>query len=208
MKRYILISAICLTLLFLSGPAMAKKAAIETTANGVGGFILGDAIDNYQDVIRMNTSMPIRYLESVHEVEIQGIPEFKSGLIAYGSCVEKGKIIRIKLKYADSSRKFFELLMKKFKERFGEPTEWKGDSFGVVITWKWSIKNDKGEKISLIIQHNLLDTEEKVGNVVKMTLTQAMDEEIECYKKADPRVREKKRKSLPSPIDWDKLLPH
>ncbi|MFH1139905.1 MAG: hypothetical protein V1816_27820 [Pseudomonadota bacterium] len=204
MKKIIMVGTACLALLFCSGAALAGQAV-----NGVGGFILGENIEKYKNNTKMDSSMPIRYLESVREVEIKNAPDFRSGLIAYGSCAEKGKILRVKLKYADSSRKFFELLMKKYKERYGEPTEWKGDSFGVVITWKWSLTNDQGEKVSLIIQHNLLDVEEKVGNVVKLTLSDRLDKEIECFNKIESEPREVQQPQVDQDrLDWSRLLPN
>ena len=90
-------------------------------------------------------------------------------MIAYGTCSKPGHIVRIKLKYADASKKFYEDLLKQFKKSFGEPDEYRGDAFKIVIAWKWSFVDEENHKISLILQHNAMDEDEKIGNAVKIT---------------------------------------
>ncbi len=76
----------------------------------------------------MDTALPVRYAENIEEVEIKFTRGFKSGLIAYGTCARPGNIVRIKLKYGDSSKQFYKDLLKRFKKRFGEPDEYRGRS--------------------------------------------------------------------------------
>ena len=78
----------------------------------VGGFELGRDIAYYHDRVIMETVLPIRYSEFIHEVQIKKMEAFKSGLISYGTCAKPGRILRIKLKYADSSKKFYNVLLK------------------------------------------------------------------------------------------------
>jgi hypothetical protein len=160
----------------------------------------------------MDTALPIRYREYLMEVEIKKTEGFKSGLIWYGTCIEPNRIIRIKLKYADSSKRFFEKLLKQFKQRFDEPDEWRGDPFHVVIAWKWSFVDDAGNHISMILQHNTMDGEEKMGNALKLTLTDEIGRETRCYEKKHPKgtqARERRRmhkRGKASP-DWDAFIP-
>ena len=178
----------------------------------VGGFILGKDISEYSDLVKMETALPIRYMEYIKEVEIKDIPGFKSGLIGYGDCFKPGRIVRVKLKYEDSSEKFFNSLLNRFKERFGEPEEWRGDPFHVVVAWKWSFIDSKNNRISLALQHNTKDEDEKIGNAVKLTMTNFLDEEQTCYGKKHPEGREflgkkAKRKKTEHLKDWDLFIP-
>jgi hypothetical protein len=179
----------------------------KTTPYQVGGFTLGKDISSCQDRVNMETVLPIRYQTYLKEVEINIAPGFKSGLIQYGTCAKPGQVVRIKLKYKDKKKKFYQQLLKQFKKRFGEPDEWRGDPFHVVIGWKWSF-TDGANKVSLILQHNTMDAEEKLGNVVKLTLTSAIKAEHDCYKaKQKAAVKTPLPRQKPTPLDWDQLIP-
>ena len=177
----------------------------------IDGFVLGKNISEYKDRVKMETAMPIRYAEYLTEVETNSTDEFKSGLISYGSCAVPGRIVRIKLKYADSTKKFYEALLKNYKTRFGEPLEWRGDPFHIVIAWKWSFTDSRNNQISMILQHNTRDEEEKLGNAVKLTMTNLLEQERICFEKKypdhptakPPQQSEKKSDS----VRWDRLLP-
>lgn len=175
----------------------------------VGGFTLGKDIGECRDIVNMESVLPIRYQTYLKEVEIKAAPGFKSGLIQYGNCAEPGRVVRIKLKYKESKKKFYRQLLKQFKKRFGEPDEWRGDPFHVVIGWKWSF-TDGANKISLILQHNTMDAEEKIGNVVKLTLTSAIMAERNCYaaKKKTAAKNSPPRQKSSAPLDWSQLIPY
>ena len=177
----------------------------------VAGFTLGKNIADYKGKVKMETAIPIRYMDYVSEVEIQDMEGFKSGLIAYGNCDSPGRIIRIKLKYADSSKAFFNQLLKRFKARFGEPAEWRGDSFHVVIAWKWSFTDQENNRISMILQHNTLDEEEKIGNSLKLTMTNLFEQERICFESQEPETAENPKQTgqegNKTPVDWDRFIP-
>jgi hypothetical protein len=197
--------AAAVSLMLLPTPSEAASAP-KTLA----GYTLGGDIAQVGAYLAMETALPIRYLECLEEVEIKNQPLFKSGLIAYGTCARPGKIVRIKMKYADGSRRFYDRLLGRFKTRFGEPSEWQGDPFHVVIDWKWSFVDDDGSRISLHLSHNSLDRDEKYGNAVKLTLSSAIDEEIRCYKESHPGFRTSASGGqMPSggDIDWDQMVP-
>jgi len=182
-------AVLSLTLLFLgvSGMALAKAP------HQVGGFVLNENIQKFEDRVIMDTSLPIRYAENIKEVEIKSIQGFKSGLIAYGTCEKPGNIVRIKLKYADSSKPFFKDLLKHYKKRFGEPDAYAGDPFHIMVAWKWSFVDQQNHRISLILQNNTLDEEEKLGNAVKLTNTTLMDQDLQCFKRKQLDFRERLR---------------
>jgi hypothetical protein len=200
---------VCIWILSLIGvPALALAAA----PHQLGGFVLNQKITAFENRVIMDTALPVRYAENIEEVEIKPTEGFKSGLIAYGTCSKPGHIIRIKLKYADASKKFYEDLLKQFKKRFGEPDEYQGDAFKILIAWKWSFVDEENHKISLILQHNAMDEDEKIGNAVKMTDTTLMEEDLDCYrrKQLDSRdqLRQRKWETVePGDTGWERFLP-
>ena len=189
-------------------PALALAAA----PHQLGGFVLNQNISAFEDRILMDTALPVRYAENIEEVEIKPTQGFKSGLIAYGTCSKPGHIVRIKLKYTDPSKKFYEDLLKQFKKSFGEPDEYRGDAFKIVIAWKWSFVDEENHKISLILQHNAMDEDEKIGNAVKITDTTLMEEDLDCYRRKQldsrDRLRQRKWESVdPGDTGWERFIP-
>jgi hypothetical protein len=178
----------------------------------VAGFTLGRPIGEVADRVIMETALPVRYMENLHEVEILPIPGFKSGLIAFGTCRSPHAIVRIKLKYEDGSVEFFEELLRRLKKEFGDPAEYQGDPFRVFISWKWSFSDAHANRISLILQHNVQDEEEKIGNAVKLTLHNRLEEDSRCFRENRMERREALRQSRPPPVRsgttaWDLFVP-
>lgn len=178
----------------------------------VGGFVLGDDIKNYGEKVDLSSALPIRYADYLKEVAIRDIPGFRAGLVYYGACDAPDKIVRIRLKYADSSQKFYKEVLEKITNRFGKPTEWRGDAFGAVLAWKWSLPRADGGRVSMILQHNNKDEEQSMGNTIKLTLTSQLEKERVCYLKSHPAAAEGKSgagKDAPkrAAADWLLLLP-
>jgi len=187
-------------------------SAAGNVPHSVGEFELDRPIEAYNERVILETALPIRYMENVREVEIKPIEGFKSGLIAYGTCSRPGHIVRIKLKYEDDSKKFFDRLLERYEEKFGKPDEYRGDPFHILISWKWSFVDSKNNRISLTLQHNTLDEEEKVGNAVKLTMTNLVEEDRACFRKKMTDQRELLRQRKWDPIDlkldgWDRFVP-
>ena len=176
--------------------------AFADAPHQVGGFVLNQDIKKFEDRVIMDTALAVRYAENIEEVEIKFTQGFKSGLIAYGTCARAGNIVRIKLKYADSSKKFYKDLLKRFKKQFGEPDEYRGDPFHIVVAWKWSFVDQQNHRISLILQHNSMDEQEKKGNSVKLTNTNLMEEDLLCYKNKQLDYRERLRQR-----EWKAVKP-
>ncbi len=197
-----------LALLLISAPGVIRAEA----AHQVGGFALGQNIEKYKDRVIMNTALPVRYSENMEELEIKFTQGFKSGLITYGTCTKPGQIIKIKLKYADSSKEFHKNLLKRFKKQFGEPDEYRGDPFGIVKAWKWSFVDEQNQRISLNLQHNSRDAEEKKGNAVKISNITLTEEDRLCYKRKQlnhrERLRQREWKAVnPELTGWDLFVP-
>ena len=168
-----------LTAMFINFPG--QTVAGENAPNKIAGLALGEQIAAYIDLVRMETAMPIRDQQYLRVVAIRNLEAYKSGTVAFGSCASPGQIVRIKLKYEYSDKKFFEALLDRFKKRFGEPDKWRGDPFHVIIAWKWSFRNKDNNKISLTLQHSR-DEDYKWGNSVKLTNTTLVEEEQNCYR--------------------------
>lgn len=165
-------------------------------------FKLNTNIAESKDYVIMETALPIRHMENIEEVEIKPIEGIKSGLIAYATCTAPGHIVRIKLKYKDSGKKFYEQLFKRIKKKYGEPDEYRGDPFQIALSWKWSFTDKDNNRISMTLQHNSMDTEEKRGNSIKLTMRNLIEEDLNCYKiKAlDQRAKLRQR-------DWKVMSP-
>ena len=182
------------------------------TPSKIGPFALNHNIADFKDYVIMETALPIRHMENIEEVETKPIQGFKSGLIAYATCSAPGHIVRIKLKYLDSSKKFYENLLKQIKKRFGDPTEYRGDPFHIVIGWKWSFVDKDNQRISLNLQHNARDREAKEGNSIKLTMTNLIEEDNLCYQNNELNHREKLRlrnwKVMALGLEgWDRFAP-
>lgn len=208
MKKYLTLTGLLL-LCFLSKTADAAHVIVP---HKVGGFVLGEPIEKFKHMVDMSTRMNVRYREFLYEVEIKPLKGFKSGLIAVGNCADPGKIVRIKLKYADSGKDFFNQLLKRFKARFGQPTEYQGDPFRVFIVWKWRFIDENHNQINLILQHNHQDEDEKIGNAVKMTHINLLEKERQCFMEKERRAGKPKddkieHKTTEIKPDWKLLIP-
>jgi hypothetical protein len=160
----------------------------------IAGFTLGANISQFKERLRMDSVIPIRHMEYLAEVEAQRIEGYKSCYVLFGNCDEPGRIVKIKLKYINSERQFYDELLERFKKKFGEPSEWKGDPFQALIAWKWSFTDQHKNRIIMILQHYGGDDEEYTrGNSLRMTMRALIEKERLCYEKKYPEP--------PEPVD-------
>lgn len=178
----------------------------------IAGLVLGEQIGRFVDLVRMETATPLRDRQYLREVRIREIDGYRSGTVSFGNCNNPGQIVRIKLKYEYSDKEFYNELLDQFKKRFGEPDEWRGDPFHVIIAWKWSFTDKDNNSISLILQHSR-DEDYKWGNSVKITNRTLLEQEHICYQKehSDKSGSQKgksssKRKQL-KPKDYQRFIP-
>jgi hypothetical protein len=203
MKKYYT-AWVAIIILAISGTSFAE------TPHQIGPFILGHDIAEFVDFTQMDTSLPIRYMESIREVEIKPIKGFKSGLIAYGTCAAQNRVVRIKLKYSDNSKDFYKKLKKRIDNRFGKSNEYRGDPFHILIGWKWSFVDTDNNRITLILQHNTRDEEEKMGNSIRLTMTNLLESDRECHKNKAPAGQAAGNMSEPQELEqtgWDLFVP-
>ncbi len=176
-------------------------ARAENVPHEIAGIVLGTSVDEYPDIIKTN------FLKDMVVTDWHG---FRNGTISYGTCKYVNRILKIDMKYADKSEDLFKKLLKEFREKFGEPDEWKGDSFGVMRIWKWQFIDKEQNKVSLSLQYNGKDSNETIGNMVKLSYPKKIEEERLCFinmcknsnKHLDTTRREELNKS-----DWSYLVP-
>jgi len=186
-----------LVFLWIAGICLAGEAPHQ-----IGVFILNQNISELKEYVIMETALPIRHMENIEEVEIKPMKGIKSGLIAYVTCSAPGQIARIKLKYKDPSKKFYEELLNQIKKKYGKPDEYRGDPFHIVLSWKWSFVDKNNQRITMTLQHNSLDTEEKIGNSIKLTNRSLIEEDLKCYRVKALDQRQKLRHR-----DWQVMTP-
>ena len=182
----------CLLVLFQSS-ALADEFRVPSSA---GGFTLNTQIKDY------GVSTHKNYLREDIFTDLEG---FRKGFITYGTCNKPGEILRIKLKYQDRSYKFYKQLLEKFRKSFGDNPKFTGDSFGNVKSWKWAFTNDQGQRVTLVLQHNLNDTDESMGNMLKLRLPDLMNAERICFNNTNPQKSAGDESE--SETDWAKLIP-
>jgi hypothetical protein len=171
-----------------------SAAAAPSVPSSVGGFTLDRSIEEYP------VGSPANYLS---EVIVKDVPGFRKAYITYGTCNNPGKILRIKLKYEDKSFDLFKELLTRYREKFGAKPKFSGDQFGNVRAWNWSFKDEQGRRVKLQLQHNLRDDEESIGNQVKLSLPDLMDDERKCFnERHDPGEKSEKE------VGWENLIPN
>ncbi len=180
---------------------LPQQAVSADVPHAIAGIHLGSNVENYQNIEYSN------YLKEVVVTDWHG---FRKGVISYGICHSPGNIVKIRMKYEDSTKKFFNSLMKRYKKKFGPPTEWKGDSFGIKHMWKWKFKDKDGQIVNMILQHNLQDSSENMGNMVKLSYPEMVENERLCfirYCDETKNSQEKMKKELLKETGWDYLIP-
>lgn len=206
MRRLLGLAVVVGTLLF---PVLSSGEAPQQIA----GIQLGTGIDQYRDMVRMDSALPVRHMEYLSEVELKlPFAGFRSGYLFFGNCDKPGRIAKIKLKYERDDKEFFDDLVQRFKRKFGEPAQYRGDAFRAFIAWKWSFKDKHNNNISLILQHNSADVEEYTqGNSVKLSATSFIEKEALCYEQKNPESKQnqagKTVKKSREPADYQRFIP-
>jgi hypothetical protein len=167
----------------------------------IAGIELGSNVSEYPDFEVSN------YLKETVVMDWHG---FDKGVISYGICHSPGTIVKLQMKYQDSTKDFFNTLMKKFKKKYGPPSEWEGDSFGINHIWKWKFIDNEGRKVNMVLHHNLQDISENIGNQVKLYYPELMEQEHLCFLRqckeiTDPEQQKHKEELMKS--GWEYLIP-
>lgn len=185
----------------------SSPSAAGEMPDAIAVFRLGGRIADVAPHVRMGTLQPLRFSPFIDEVGTSDIPGYKYGLLWVGNCENPGRIVRIKMKYADPSREFYGELLERVKKRFGKPREWRGDPFHVHIAWKWGFVDEKGNDVSMVLEHNTRDEDQSIGNTIKLTLWNLVEAEQRCHQRQHPAAAKKAPPTAPAPPDWSLLVP-
>lgn len=202
---------ICLSILVIA--LLVPVMGFAQAPQQIAGIRLGANLDEYKGILQMDNPLPVRHMEYISEVELKPSFEgYRSGYIFYGNCEKPGRIVKIKLKYERSDKEFFDELVKRFKQKYGNPDQYRGDAFRAFIAWKWSFKDKDGNNISLILQHNSADVEEYTrGNSVKLSATSLIEKEARCEELKNPEPKQhqhsKGEKRAKETADFQRLIP-
>ena len=167
----------------------------------IAGISLGSDISAYPDIVDSNF---------MKEMVVTNWHGFRKGVIGYGFCLNKNTILKIDMKYEDQSKEFYNTLLKKIKAQYGAPDTWSGDSFGLTYIWKWNFTDKDNNRLTLKLQHNSKDSDETIGNMLKLSYPDKIAEERRCFNqmceqnmmKFDSSFQEELKKS-----DWSHLIP-
>ncbi len=186
----------------------AKSAS--KVPKGIAGFEIGKDIDAYVDRIRKDIELVEVDYPYLTAYEILPFPGFRGGFLVVGNCTGSRKVLRVKLKYSNSSEKFFDMLKRGIERRFGKPIEYRGDPFHVFVAWKWRFVDSEGNVVSLILQHYTGSDEEYAsGNSIKINYLSAIKAERRCYeKKKKNMLKTNLSRKKPLPNDLDYYLPY
>ncbi len=210
MKRRILVIGLMVWILG-SAAAWAEEVPRE-----IAGYRLGDNIKaSSEQEIAVGPIYPVRLRPYLMEMPVVAPEGFLSAYVTYGNCHAPGMIVKIKVKYAYGSRRFFNRLLKAFKRRFGEPSEYVGDVFQAYVAWKWRFRDAKGDRFNMVLSHYSGPEEEYTrGNVLKLTYVSQIEREWRCYEEEQKRQADvhpsrsrKKRGRHGEPKNLDPFIP-
>jgi hypothetical protein len=188
---------------------MASSVQAEVVPTSLAGIVLGEDIATIGEKCDMAADLPLSQERHLNEVPLMhyAAPGIRGGSVAYANCGQVGRIVRIKLKFENDSPEFFDDLLRRYRERFGKPLEWRGDPFQTVMAWKWSFSDDQGRKVNLELTHSK-DDDFRTGNSVKLTLRSLWEEEAACQeRKSGPSQRAMRSPTPPDRIDYNLLIP-
>jgi hypothetical protein len=179
MKLRLLISLVCLLLL----PEVSSADAPKSLA----GIVLGANVDQLADKVDKSSAIPLWRSEYLSKAPLKPIEGFRSGYVVYGNCKSKGQVVRIKLSYEDESNEFYNRLHTELTKKYGKPAEWRGNPFGTLKIWKWSLTASNKSSISIILErYEGEDDSFTPGNSIRLTNGTLMAEERACFE-ASPK---------------------
>jgi len=185
----VLVSCLLAVSAWLS-PLAAPVCLAQSAPLEIAGFRLGsDVKANAQAIDEGRTEVDInrRYLTTVL---VKPVPGYRSGYVTFGNCAAPGRIARIKMNYENDSKEFYEKLLAALKKRYGEPQQWRGNPFGTLRIWKWSLKDKALGDISIILQHySGEDDSFTKGNSIRIAAVDVLEQERDCWREKNPEKK-------------------
>lgn len=200
MKKIILLTF----MLCLLGATQAL--ASDNAPESVAGITIGNNIYTVRSLLDMDSETSPWQEEYIRRIGLKKMEGYQGGYVVVGNCKRKDIILRMKLKYKDSSMGFFNKLYGKIEKRFGKPNDWRGNPFGTLKVWKWSL-GDKDGNVSLILQHFSGDDDSITkGNSIRLSRPSWIKQEMECWDRKHPRVKDKPIPAKMEGLKW--FLPY
>ncbi len=206
MRKPVLRLAVALgLLLILTSPGHTLEAP-----KSIASITLGAMITEVQDKVDLASAVPLGGANFLMRAPLKPIMGFESGYVVYGNCKEKGRIVRIKVKYENDDESFYNEVLSALKHRYGKPAEWRGNPFGTLKIWKWTLRDASRHSIGVQLQRYEGDDDAFTpGNSLKITHSDYLEEEKACY---DRTRKDAKRASQSSAakgkLDFESYLPH
>lgn len=170
----------------------------------LAGIRLGDTLDAARARLRPLDADPECHRCGLAMAFVAPTAGFRSGYVDYGQCANAGRIVRVKMHYRDASLEFFNRILAALKKRYGEPNQWRGNAFGTLRTWKWSLTTADGTPVSLILMHYAGDDGAFTqGNSIRIAATDLVRQEERCL--ADRKNVPDKADTVPSGAAPEKL---
>lgn len=188
--------------LLLATSAMAAQNAPESVA----GITIGNNYSTVRSLLEMDSETSPWQEEYIRRIGLKDMEGYKGGYIVVGNCKRKDIILRMKLKYKDGSMDFFNKIYSKIEKRFGKPNDWRGNPFGTLKVWKWSLGDADGN-VSLILQHfSGEDDSITKGNSIRLSRPSWLQEEMQCWDTMHPETDEKPIPAKMEGMKW--FLPY
>lgn len=213
--RHIL-SALLLAALLWAVPLQAAPAA--GGPQSIAGIALGDDATQITKRIDMQTAAAQFGRPAFMRARLAPIEGYRSGYITWGECEVPGRIVRIKMNYADPSLEFFERILQALSARWGKPDVWRGDAFGTLRAWKWDLSGPDGTSVSMILSHYRGEDDTYTeGNALRIANRSWMEQEAECDRRREQAEESAAKETGPAygpeghtggalPMEW--FLPH
>jgi hypothetical protein len=204
MKFRLFISLICIFVL----PGVSSAA----TPKSLAGVTLGTNLSEISDKVDMGSALPLWRSEYLAKVSLKPIEGYRSGYVLYGNCKNNGRIVRIKMTYENYSKEFYDRLRSLLEKRYGKPSEWRGNPFGTLKNWKWSLKDADKNSVSIILERYEGDDESFThGNSIRLTNATLMEAEKKCFetkaKETHPGKAPGGAAATPNKLNFDWYLP-
>jgi hypothetical protein len=182
MRIAALTAALLLTTAFAS---LAQDAPLE-----LAGIRLGADVKEYPGKVVTGAADIDLNRQYLSTMALTTIPGFRSGYVTSGECDSPGRIARIKMNYDDDSMAFYEKVLAAMKARYGEPKQWRGNPFGTLRIWKWSLKDPSLGDISIILQrYSGEDDSFTKGNSIRIAAAGLLEKEHACFRRKHPREK-------------------
>lgn len=177
--------------------------------HSIVGVKLGAQIQDLQELVDLSAAVPIWGTDYLLRAPLRSTRGYQSGYVVYGNCAHKGRVTRIKLTYEDESEAFYSRVLSALTQRYGKPGEWRGNPFGTLRIWKWSLRDSQRKRISVILQHYMGDDDSFThGNSIRLTNSSFIEEEQACFEQKRKEKKETECAALmPEKVDFDWFLP-